>query len=674
MFPFVAEMIRRALGFGPSFDAGASERARAAAPPSQGATPTMTSKFLSIALLASLAVGCKTPADQAKPDEEKKSSEPKDDESQSDSPMGLPPMAQFFTSGLDKPGPYEEPRQSEDYEDGKPYHLVLELSGSVGEVESLDLFGGDMAKPMRDITDALAKAATDDNVKGVVVRAADLSLGMATAEELRGHLIAFKGDGARSVRCHAEVAVNAVYYLMTACDEIELAPLGEVMVPGPAATPVHVKGLMDNVGVTADFLHVGAFKGAAEPLTREEPSPEMMQTLEAIVDRSYQTQVAGMADGRGLDEATAKAAIDEAIILGPKAVERKLVDGVSTWEDYLAKSTEGAAWKKWRKDKSAMADFGALQRFLGLLPPERPSEPHIALVYAVGNIIDGKGQGIVGARQEIASRTLVATLRALARDEKVEAVVMRVDSGGGSALASEQIWHAVKELREHKPVVVSMGSVAASGGYYISAGANKIFADANTLTGSIGVVGGKIVFGDALESIGVKTYEVHRGERAMMWSAMDPWTDGEREAVRSMMEHTYEEFLARVAEGRSMERDAVHEIAQGRVWTGVDAKERGLVDEIGGLDAALAEARSLSGVGQEVELEVYPGEPTIRDLITSFGQVQAGGTSLRWRAVLEELASVAGPEHARTVSGLLQLVTDLRSTRVWAVSFVPPLR
>lgn len=637
----------------------------------------MMSKLLRAALLSSLALGCKTTADPKDEAQGAKDApaEPSDESEPEDaSPMGLPPMAKFFTSGLDKPGPYEEPRHSEGYEDGKPHHLVLELSGTVAEVESFDLFGGDMGKPMREITEALATAAADENVEGLVLRAADLNIGMATAEELREHFIAFKGDGARSVRCHAEVASNAVYYLMTACDRIELAPLGEVVVPGPAAAPVHVKGLMDKVGLRADFLHIGAFKGAAEPLTREEPSAEMLQTLEAIVDRSYQTQIAGMVEGRGIDEAAAKAAIDEAMILGPRAVETKLVDGVSTWEDFLATSTEGAEWKKWRKADNPMADFGALQRFLGLLPPERPSEPHVALVHAVGNIIDGKGQGIVGARQEIASRTLVATLRALARDENVKAVVLRVDSGGGSALASEQIWHAVKELRGSKPVVVSMGSVAASGGYYISAGANKIYADANTLTGSIGVVGGKIVVGDALESIGIKTYEVTRGERAMMWSAIEPWNDSEREAVRAMMEHTYEEFLARVAEGRGMERDAVHEIAQGRVWTGIDAKERGLVDEIGGLDAALAEARSLGGVGEEVELEVYPGEPTIRDLITSFGQVQAGGVSLRWRGVVEELAAVAGPEHARTVASLLSLVSDLRGTRLWAVSTVPPLR
>jgi protease IV len=635
----------------------------------------MTPKLLRFAVLASLAIGCNPgphePPKDAKPAPSDGEGSPADEAGA----MGLPPMAKFFTAGLDKPGPYEEPRQSPGYEDGKPYHLVLELDGSIDEVESFDFFSGDMGKPLRELTDVLHAAAADPNVKGLVVRAADVSLDMATAEELRGQLLAWKGDGARPVRCHAEVATNAVYYLLTACDELALAPLGELVIPGPAATPVHVKGLLDKLGVEADFLHIGDFKGAAEPITRDAPSEAMMQTLEAIVERSYATQLAAIVQGRGIDEAAAKAAIDQAMVLGPDAVAKKLVDEVATWEAYLAKATGDVAWKKHRKQDGALADFGALQRFLGLLPPERPSDPHVALVYAVGGVIDGKGNGTVGARQEIASRTLVAALRALANDDNVKAVVLRVSSGGGSALASEQIWHAVAEVKAKKPVVVSMGAVAASGGYYIATGATKIYANANTLTGSIGVVGGKIVIGPALATIGVKSYEVHRGERALMGSPMTPWTEPEREMVRSMMESIYEAFLAHVAAGRGMTRDAVHEIAQGRVWTGADAKDKGLVDEIGGLDAALAQARKLGGVGDDVALEVYPGEPTIRDLITSFGQVQAGArTGLSIRAAVEELAALAGPEQAHAVASLLQRVADLRDTKVWAVSWVRPLR
>jgi protease-4 len=377
-----------------------------------------------------------------------------------------------------------------------------------------------------------------------------------------------------------------------------------------------------------------------------------------------------MIEGRGLSREAAVAAVDEAIFVDDAAVKAKLVDAVAPWEAFVAEATAGKPWTRTgdRMEGGMMAQMFALQRFLGMMPPERPDGPHVALVYAVGNVIDGKGSGIVGARQEIASRTLVATLDALAGEEDTKAVVLRVSSPGGSALASEQIWQAVERLGEKKPVVVSMGSVAASGGYFIAAGANKIFADATTLTGSIGVVGGKLVLGPALARFGVKSYEVHKGERALLWSSMQPWTSTEEAAVQALMETTYERFLGHVAAGRKQERDAVHEIAQGRVWTGADALDRGLVDALGGLDEAIAEARTLGSVPADAELEVYPGDPTLRDIVASLGVVQASPAS-----ALGSLLPVLDPVAAAEAKRLLDLVLDLRDARLWAVSFVRPL-
>lgn len=585
------------------------------------------------------------------------------------------PFAKILADSLDKPGPYEEPRHSESYADGIEHWAVFEIDTPIDELETVSLFAGEMGKPLRTLTEDLRRAGADPKVKGVLVRTTGLSLDMAAAEELRGALVAVRGAG-KPVACHSEGIANSGYYVLTACDQIGLAPLGEVMITGAAATPVHVKGLLDQVGVQADFLHVGDYKGAAEPLTRDAPSPEMMETLGAIVDETYGTLVAGIVEGRKLDEGEAKAAIDRAVFVDDDAKEAGLVDTVAPWETFLETTTGGTAWTLAQKkdDAGPFAQLAKLQRFVGMLPPERPAGPHVALVYAVGNVIDGKGGGIVGAREEIASRTLVATLRALARDEAVKAVVLRVSSPGGSALASEQIWAAVDALKAKKPVVVSMGGVAASGGYFISAGATKIFADATTLTGSIGVVGGKIVLGDALERLGVKTYEVHRGERALMWSSMDPWSPGEREAVQQLMEATYERFLEHVAAGRGMERDAVHAIAQGRVWTGTQAKAKGLVDELGGLDAAIAEARRLGEIDEATALEVYPGDPTLRDLLSSFGTVQAGLPAVQ--STLQALRALGGGASPVTaqLESILRLVFDLQHTRVWAVSFVGPLR
>jgi protease IV len=585
------------------------------------------------------------------------------------------PWAKAISDTLEKPGPYEEPLTSADYADGAKHFRVLELSGSIAELESFSLFSGTGTKPFKKITDGLHKAAADANVAGVIVRVGDLDIGIALADELREALVAFKGEGARKVFCHAETAVNAGYHVLTACDRIGIAPLGEVVINGVAATPIHFKGLLDTLGIVPDFLHVGAFKGAAEPITRDAPSPEMITTLEAIVQRAYATMLEGLQKGRGLDEKAAIAAIDRALFMDEAALAAKLVDEVATWEAFRDASAGGIPWT--RKPESSASDpfsqLGKIQRFLGMMPPERPSEPHVAVVYAVGNVIDGGGSGALGSREEIASRTLVPALRAIARDEAVAAVVLRVDSPGGSALASEQIWQAVNELAAKKPVVVSMGSLAASGGYYISCGATKIFADANTLTGSIGVVGGKIALGPALARIGIKTYAVKRGEKALLWSAMDPWTPSERTAIEDLMKTTYDRFVGHVVEGRKLDRAAVEAIAQGRVWTGADAKANGLVDEIGGLAAAIAEARKLGKVADTGGLETYPGDPTLRDVLTSIGAVDSG-LPPGVRDTLTELAAVADPATVRAVQGTVKMLLDPPDTAVWAMTWVQPPR
>ncbi|NVB39507.1 signal peptide peptidase SppA [Pseudenhygromyxa sp. WMMC2535] len=633
------------------------------------------------------------PASDAANEAEKDDGEDSDDDDESNpfSAMAQNPFAAMLGKKLGEPGPYDPPKQSEGFDADAPHLRVLALSGAVQEVESFDpfAFGSSGGKQTRALLDELDELGEEEQLEGLVLRVGSTSMDMARAAELRAALLEFKAGGERSVHCHAEVLDNHSYYLTSACDDLTMAPVGTLVLPGPAATPVHLKGLLDKLGVKADFLHVGAFKGAAEPLTREAPSPEMIETLQAIIDHGYETMVSGIAEGRKKPRETVEGWIDTALFTSEQAAEAGLIDTVEPWEAYLERvrgeGDQAMGWAKVESKQDMFADPMALQRFIGLAPPKRPSEPHVALIYAVGNIIDGKGQGAVGARQEIASAQLVPVLDRVAADDKVQAVVLRVDSGGGSALASEQIWHAVERLKTKKPIVVSMAGVAASGGYYISCGANEIYADADTLTGSIGVVGGKIVLGEALSRLGIETYAVTKGERALMWSAMDPWTAGERELVQGMMEQTYEVFLSRVAAGRGMERDAVHEIAQGRVWTGADAKARGLVDEIGGLDQALAAARELGSVGAEVELEVYPGEPTLKDLLGSFDQAAAVQASVGLGAdglppglslVLDELALGLGPAQAQlveTVRGSLHTLMQLRGTTLWAVEWAQPV-
>jgi protease-4 len=479
----------------------------------------------------------------------------------------------------------------------------------------------------------------------------------------------FKARG-KKLHCHTEGVSNAAYMVLTACERIGLAPTGEVVVSGPAAMPVHLKGLLDQLGITADFLHVGAYKGAAEPLTRDRPSKEMQETIGAILDRHYATMVETIAAGRSLAPDAVKALIDEAMFTADKALAAKLVDSVEPFEAFRDASAGDGGWTRIpleEKDDGA-AGMMKVMRFLGAVPAPRPGGDHVALVYAVGDVVDGGGDGIVGARAEIASRTLVPALRVLAADDNVKAVVLRIDSGGGSALASELIWHAVAEVKAKKPVVVSMSDVAASGGYYIACGATKIFALPDTLTGSIGVVGGKLAPGGALGKIGVTTFPMGRGKRATMMASLGPWTADERAAVQASMESIYEVFLGRVAAGRGKTRDEIHAIAQGRVWTGTDALRLGLVDGLGGLDAALAEAKALGKVDTDSTVEVYPPELTLRDLVAGFGEVQMPfGLSSAVAAAAHDLS----PDVAAVMLRTLRQVVRFRDERVQAVALFP---
>lgn len=581
-------------------------------------------------------------------------------------------MLKNIAENLKKPGPYEAPEHSPGFDPARPHLGVMTLGGALGEQPSFSWTGGmDDVVPLRTLTGRLRALADDANLTGLLLRVDGVGASLPDLAELRLAFAALTAKGKKLV-CHTEGATNAGYLLLTACDRIVLAPTGEIMLTGPAAMPIHLKGLLDRLGVTADFLHVGAYKGAAEPLTRDRPSKEMDETLGAILDRAYATMVDTVAAGRKLAPAAVEALIDEAVFPAARAVDARLVDEVATFEATRDALAAGGAWTRLAATKDDDDDPAAamldVARFLGAMPATRPSAPHVALVYAVGDVVDGEGDGAIGARQEIASRTLVPALRVLAADDSVKAVVLRIDSGGGSALASELIWHAVAEVKAKKPVVVSMSDVAASGGYYIACGATKIFALDDTLTGSIGVVGGKLAPGGALAKLGVTTYPRGRGKRATMNASLGPWTDDERATVQATMQSIYDVFVGRVAAGRGKTKDEIHAIAQGRVWTGADARRLGLVDEIGGLDAALAEARKLGGVGDDAPLEEYPGKLTLRDLVHSFGAVELPfGMGGAVASVARELS----PEAAAVVERTLVQVARFRDARVQTVALLP---
>jgi protease-4 len=571
----------------------------------------------------------------------------------------------LIVANLDSPGPYDEPESSPGYQPGAPHVAVLELAGEVNEVRTFSFTNPTSGIELRSFGERLRGLAADPSVSGLLLRLGGLEMSIATAEEVRAALAAFRASG-KALHCWGEGITNVTYYVATTCNTIGLAPGGEIVVSGVAAMPIHLKRLLDDVGVKADFLHVGAFKGAAEPLTRDRPSPEMVETMGAILDLAYETLVAGIAEGRKLSPDAVRGLIDTAMFQGEDARKASLVDTVAVFERYRDDVVAGGAWTEIELSDEK-PDMTAAMRFIGAMPDVRPVGPHVALVYAVGDVVDG-GKGVIGAREEIASRTLPAAIRTLAADDDVKAIVVRVDSPGGSALASEIIWHAVAEARAKKPVVVSMGAVAASGGYYISAGATKIYALANTLTGSIGVVGGKLAIGPALAKHGVDTYPLARGKRATLFSGMDPWNADERAAVQQSMDAVYGTFVNRVGAGRGKTFDQVHAIAQGRVWTGVAAKEHGLVDEIGGLDAALAEAHRLGKVAPSTPLEIYPPTPTLRDFLRSYGNVEM---PFGLGSAVATLARDLAPAEARAAQHAIQQLLDFRDGAVRTTLVMP---
>jgi protease-4 len=588
-------------------------------------------------------------------------------------PFDLKSSLTRIAENLTKPGPYEAPEASSDFDEAKPHWGVLALRGDIVEREALSLTGGHGSE-LRALSDRLRELAGDAKLAGIVVRTDGLALSLPDAVELRAAIHDVRKAG-KLVACHAENASNTAYLVLAACDRIGLAPLGDVVISGPAAMPVHVKPLLDKLGIQADFLHVGAYKGAAEPLTRDAPSREMEETIGAILDRRYQTMVELIAAERKLPPATARSLIDTALFPSDQARAAGLCDDVAAFEAFRDDVRKGAPWTRLELDPdktNQLAVMMKLGRFLGAMPPDRPAGDHVAVVYALGDIVDGAGDGVIGARQQIAARTLVPALHVLAIDATVKAVVLRIDSGGGSAQASELIWRAVGELAAQKPVIVSMSDVAASGGYYIASGATRIFALDDTLTGSIGVVGGKLAVRDALGRLGVNTFPIGRGKRATMTASLGPWTDDERAAIRSSMEAVYRVFVGRVAAGRHKTPEDILKIAEGRVWTGARAKELGLVDEIGGLDAALAEARRLAKVADATPLEIYPPAPTLHDLLAGYGQVHAP-FGLTAETAIATLGAI-DPTVASATEHLVKLVLSFRSSTIQAVAMLPVLQ
>lgn len=458
---------------------------------------------------------------------------------------------------------------------------------------------------LRDVVDALDRARQDPRVHGMIARLGGDQFGLAEAQELRAAVERFRNSG-RFALAFADTfgefgPANASYYLASGFEEVWMQPIGVLGLTGITAEVPFGRGALDALGVDPEIAQREEFKTFANLFTETGFTPAHREMTESLVYELEDQLVAGISHGRDLAPEAVAAAIDRAPLLDHEAVEADLVDRLGYLDEIRASALARAGTGAGRMD--------ALD-YLGAAGRPHVDGPKVAWIFGVGGIERGEsGVAPLFGQPSMGAKTVARAFDEATDDPSVRAIVFRIDSPGGSAVGSESIRRAVHRARlAGKPVVVSMGASAASGGYWIAMGADWIIAQPGTLTGSIGVIAGKLVTDGLWRELGVTWEGVSRGRHATMWSALAPYTDEERERLAALLDDIYAAFTSRVADGRRLPAPAVRDIARGRVWTGSQAFALGLVDELGGMDEALASVRRLIGLdpGTPIRVDTYP--------------------------------------------------------------------
>lgn len=453
---------------------------------------------------------------------------------------------------------------------------------------------------LRELGEQLRQVAADSRVDGVVLRLPRLALSLATVQTIAGYVGELQEAGKRVVAWGTTLD-TPTYVLAASCDEVLLQPGGVVAPLGVRQSFVHLAEGLERLGLRGDFVQISPYKSAADPVMRTEMSPELREMANWLADSTYTQVLRTIAAGRGISEARARTLVDGA----PYTSEEALRDGVV--DDVLG---EEALPRHLGVRASRVRSWDEARKRLRKLPSDPPGK-HVALVRIEGSIVDGESKrppisppgGIPFLGERAGERTVVQDVRKALKDRRAGAVVLWVDSGGGSATSSEAMAAALDELDARKPVVACMGPVAGSGGYYVTTPARWVVAQPGTLTGSIGVLSGKLVNDGLFGKLRANRELVTRGARVTLEHPARPYTDEERKVVWNGISSIYGLFCDRVAKARGMTPDAVDRVAGGRVWTGEQALERGLVDELGGLDQAIAKARELGGLGRRAKVK-----------------------------------------------------------------------
>jgi protease-4 len=499
--------------------------------------------------------------------------------------------------------------------------LVLRVGGDLRELEPGGLVGSFFEPPptVRSVVESLRKAKVDRRVTSVVIRPTGTAALWGKVQEIRDAIGDFK-TSKKPIIAYLEYGGEQEFYLASACDKVFLMPTASLDLTGIASYELFLRGTLDKIGAYPDAMHIGDYKTASNQMTERTFTPAHREMAESLNRDLYEQLLKGIATGRQKREAEVRQLIDHGPFLPEDAVRAGLVDDVAYEDEIDDKVSLGRGRTTFLEHHEYRA---VSPSSLGL-----NRGPRIAVLYAAGIITSGESSYDSPQGEVVGSDTIIRYLRKARADDSIRAIVLRVDSPGGSAIASDVIWREVELTRAVKPVIASMSDVAASGGYYIAMPAHKIVAEPATLTGSIGVVMVKFVIDGTLKKLGMNMEGVSDGRYANLYSPIRPFSPEERAKIQEQMQATYDAFVEKAASGRHTTPEKIDAIAQGRVWTGQQAKQIGLVDELGGLERALAIAKEHAKIGRdtEVELVVYPPKRSLYETLADpFGASGSSG-------------------------------------------------
>jgi len=535
----------------------------------------------------------------------------------------------------------------------------LELSGTPTEAAGpfawIGMSDGDT---LRSLVERVDEVAYDDTIDGLVIRVKDAALGVTQVQEL-GRAMKRLRESGKQIHIFAENYGTPEVLLGAYADEVIIQSGGTISIPGLHMEEMFLRDTLEWVGITPDYVQIGAYKGAEEQMMNTEPSPEWDENISGLLDSMYANMRSMIEDGYDLSPGELDHVMEEAWWASDQqGIGLGIIDAavdLPNLMDHLGEAygTGDAEVSLDLNDENPgmeidMANPFAMLTMLSKKPNHTARRPTIAVLHINGTIIDGdsKPGGFLGGGSSVGSRTIRNAIEDILKQDMIKGVVVRIDSPGGSAIASEIIWQGLKRLETKKPVWISVGSMAASGGYYIAVGGDRIYAERSSIVGSIGVVGGKLAMGGLYDKVHVHIKERNRGPRAGLASGINPWTDQEQELVRSRMKETYDQFAGHVAEGR--EGIDLSKTAEGRIFTGDRALELKMVDAIGGLDDTMHELAAKIGL-DDFEVMEFPGPKSLEDMLSDM----LGGFGVKAPGVAASSADpiVAAMASLRTVLG-----------------------